>query len=599
MNLFAMFYPLNNTLFRTATVLLTLLLFSCTTADRPSVFPEALTEEHVLEHVRILGSDEFGGRSPGTIYEEKTVDYITSQFRAMGLEPGMPGGSYTQAVPLMGQSTRQASLSLTGPDGRRNLAFQDAFMAWPAHVQESVTVREAELVYVGYGIEAPEEDWDDFKGVDVSGKVLVFKNYNPVTYEDRFDGGNRLYYGRWTYKYEQAMAKGALGALIIHTDETAGYGWDVVRNSWSLERFFIFEEQDHDTAFEGWLTHQQSKALFEMAGMDLDEALAMAEDTDFRPVPLGNVTLDLDLSAQYRSIDGQNVVARLPGSDPELASEAVVFSAHHDHLGHGAAVNGDSIFNGAWDNASGVSLLLNLARMYSLEPESIRRSLYFVTVTAEESGLLGSRYFAENPPVPAGKISANINLDGTNIFGKTTDMVAIGYGRSDIDELLDEEANRLGRVIKPDQRPEQGLYYRSDHFSFARVGIPALYPNPGVDFVDKPENYHEQINEWRSLIYHTVHDRLHDWWDLSGAIEDLKLVYRVGMRIANADQMRSWSPGDEFEQARLDALSQAHSQLHYSLDTEHQDHANLHPAMDDAHDPASCSSAIATLANQR
>ncbi len=546
-----------------STIFTTLLLFTayaCGPTHDCGVLPGPISEEHILEHVEVIASDEFGGRTPGTVYEEMTVAYITGQFEALGVEPGMPDGSYTQAVPLMGQVTHNVRVSLQSGSDELHLAYQDDAMAWPAHVQESIDVQNAELIYVGYGIEAPEEDWDDFKGVDVSGNVLVFKNYNPVTYEDRFDGGNRLYYGRWTYKFEQAIEKGALGALIIHTDETAGYGWDVVRNSWSRERFFVFDDEEHNTEFSGWLTHDRSRQLFEMAGLNFDDMLEAAESPYFEPIPLTGVRINASMDAVYRSIDGQNVVGKIPGSDPELADEAVVFSAHHDHLGIGTPVEGDSIFNGAWDNASGVSLLLNLARLYQMEPEDIRRTLYFVTVTAEESGLLGSRYFAENPPIHAGKISANINLDATNIFGETKDFVAIGYGRSNIDDILAEEAENLGRIVKPDPRPEQGIYYRSDHFSFARVGIPALYPNPGTEYADKPDNYTEQVAEYRSKIYHTVHDRIHDWWDLSGAVEDLKLIYRVALRIANADEMRQWTPGDEFEDARIRALEEA-SQL--------------------------------------
>ena len=532
-------------------------VYSCGPTHDCGVLPGPLTEEHILEHIRVLASDEFGGRTPGTIYEEMTVTYLVNQFEKLGLEPGMPDGSYIQEVPLMGQATHNVTVSFDSGQNRVPLAYQDDVMAWPAHTQKSVDVNSAGLVYVGYGIEAPEEDWDDFKGVDVSGKVLVFKNFNPVTFEDRFDGGNRLYYGRWTYKFEQAARKGALGAFIMHTDETAGYGWDIVRNSWSRERFFIFDDKDMVTEFSGWLTHDRSRELFELAGLDLEEMLNAAENPDFRPVPLRNVRVNARMDAVYRSIDGKNVVGKIPGSDPVLADEAVIFSAHHDHLGIGAPVDGDSIFNGAWDNASGVSLMLNLARLYKLEPDKIRRTMLFAAVTAEESGLLGSRYLAENPPVPAGKISANINLDATNVFGQTEDFVAIGFGRSDIDDILSEEAPRLGRVVKPDPRPEQGIYYRSDHFSFARVGIPALYPNPGTEFVNKPANFNQQVSEYRTLIYHTVHDRIHDWWDLSGAMEDLKLIYRVALRIANDEDMRQWTPGDEFEGARKRALEEA------------------------------------------
>ncbi len=533
---------------------------ACSPTNNSDVLPGPISEQHILEHVEVLASDEFGGRTPGTVYEEMTVAYVISQFEDLGIEPGMTDGSFTQDVPLMGQVAHNVNVSLQSDNQQVPLAYLDDAMAWPAHTQQSVDVRDAEMIYVGYGIEAPEEDWDDFKGADVSGKVLVFKNFNPVTHEDRFDGGNRLYYGRWTYKFEQAAEKGALGALIIHTDETAGYGWDVVRNSWSRERLFVFEEEEPATQFNGWLTHERSRELFEMAGLNLQDMLDAAESPYFEPIPLTGVRIDASMDAVYRDIAGQNVVGKITGSDPELADEAVVFSAHHDHLGIGDPVDGDSIFNGAWDNASGVSLMLNLARLYQMEPEEIRRTLYFVSVTAEESGLLGSRYFAENPPVHAGRISANINLDATNIFGETKDFVAVGYGRSDIDEILAEEAERLGRIVKPDPRPEQGIYYRSDHFSFARVGVPALYPNPGTQFVDKPDNYNEQVAEYRNKIYHTVHDRIHDWWDLSGAVEDLKLIYHVALRIANADEMRQWTPGDEFEEARRRALEDA-SQL--------------------------------------
>ncbi|MGM0738154.1 MAG: M28 family peptidase [Bacteroidota bacterium] len=532
---------------------------ACGPTHNSGELPGPLSDEEVLQHIEVLASDEFGGRTPGTVYEEMTVAYITGQFQELGIEPGMPDGSYTQDVPLMGQTTQNVELSLHSGERQVPLAYQDEAMAWPAHIHEEVDVSDAELVYVGYGIVAPEEDWDDFKGTDVSGKILVFKNYNPITHGDLFDGGNRLYYGRWTYKFEQAIEQGALGALIIHTDETAGYGWDVVRNSWSRERLFVFNEEEPATRFNGWLTRERSQELFEMAGLNFQDMLDAAESPFFEPIPLTNVQMDASMTADYRSIKAQNVVGKIEGSDPVLADEAVVFSAHHDHLGIGSPVDGDSIFNGAWDNASGVSLLLNLGRLYQLEPNDIRRSLYFVTVTAEESGLLGSHYFAQNLPLHAGKISANINLDATNIFGKTEDFVAIGYGRSNIDDILMEEAEALGRTIKPDPRPEQGIYYRSDHFSFARVGIPALYPNPGTEYVDKPDDYSEQVAANRSKIYHSVHDEIHDWWDLSGAIEDFKLVYRVALRIANHDELRQWTPGDEFEEARRQALEDAQS----------------------------------------
>lgn len=514
-----------------------------------------MTAENLLEHVEYLADDELRGREPGTEGEQMTVDYIVEQFEQIGIEPGMEDGSYTQTVPLNGQNTTSAELTFSDngqPIGDYEYYYD--FMSWPARDQEHVSIEDAELVYVGYGIRAPEEDWDDFKDVDVSGKILVVKNYNPVTYEDRFEGGKRLYYGRWNYKFEQAIEEGALGALVIHTDETAGYGWDVVANSWNREMPNLDVTYDHEMELEGWLTQSTTEDIFDAAGHDFQEMLEMAEDPDFEPVTLEGITMDAEMEAEYSTTEGQNVVGMLPGNDPDIGEEAFIFSAHHDHLGVGEPVEGDSIYNGAWDNASGVSATIEMARSFKAMENQIARSVYFVTVTAEEGGILGSEYFADNMPVPAGRVTANFNLDSINIFGRTRDLEMVGFNRSEIDDYLFDAAERYDREIIPDQSPEQGLFYRSDHISFARIGIPAIFPKHGTEWLDYEESYSDTVAERTDRIYHTVHDRVYDWWDLRGAAEDNKLLFDAAYNIVNAAQMIHWLPGDEFEQARQQAI---------------------------------------------
>lgn len=544
--------------FHSPFILLLLLLFLFRSCDDATVhqldeIAKTITPERLMTHIEKLASDEMQGRLPGTEGEEKAVSYIISMFEEAGLEPGMPDGSFRQPVPLLGQTTDRNTANLAiSKNGNEILNFQYGaeFMAWPADQQEEIRIENAELVYVGYGIQAPEENWDDFKDVDVAGKILVVKNFNPVTHSEKFGGGIRLYYGRWGYKFEKARELGALGALIIFTDETAGYPWSVVENSWGRERFNLMVTPEYPMELEGWLNRNQSEALFQAAGLSLDDMLKKAENQDFSPVVLPNLRLSASLNASYRSINGTNVVGKITGSDPKLRDQAIVFSAHHDHLG----ANEQGIFNGAWDNASGTAQVIELARTLQKISGELKRSVYFVTVTAEEAGLLGSRYFAQNPPIHPGNMAANINLDSANIFGRTRDIVAIGYGRSTLDAVLRKEAERVGRIVKPDQNPEQGFYYRSDHFSFAHIGVPALYPNRGNEFLDYPENYLQQVLEKTSRIYHTIYDEVQDWWDLRGAAEDTQLIFHVTHRIANMEARPAWTPGDEFEAARLRAL---------------------------------------------
>ncbi len=535
-----------------------LLLAAC----QPTVTPETaqldITVESLKQHILVLADDSMQGRAPASPGEEKTVAYLISQFESMGLKPGN-NGSFIQEVPVLAQTTRRDATIMLRHRGRtvNSFEFGTDFVVSPYSAFTDIDIKDAELVYVGYGIQAPEENWDDFKGLDVKGKILVFKNSDPSSDPDKFAGTARLYYGRWSYKFEKAQELGALGALIVHTTPTAGYPWAVVQNSFGRERFTLIEENTGSpTQVQGWISSQASVAIFERAGLDLQKLMDSAESADFKPVSLGRTRLSINAVADTRTITLKNVIGVLPGSDATLKDEYVVFSAHHDHLGIAPTpVNGDSIYNGALDNASGISAFLNIARTFSKVPNHHHRSLLFVAVGGEESGLLGSNYFVANPTVAPNKMAANINIDGINIFGRTTDIVSVGFGKNTLDEVIQAEAAKVGRTVRPDAFPEQGFFYRSDHFAFAKIGVPAMYTNRGTDFIGKPEDYAANVAEdYTRNRYHAVGDEYNDSWDLSGAVEDVRLLFRVALNVANNPQMPSWYPGNEFEAARLKSL---------------------------------------------
>jgi len=525
---------------------------------------ETITEKSLMKPITKLSSDEFMGRATGTIGELKTVDYLVSQLEEYGLQGGAEDGGFVQDVPLVGQKTAQDAQVQIRENGNivHQFDYYSNFVAWPSNLEEEVTIDDAELVYVGYGIEAPEENWDDFKDTDVEGKILVVKNNDPSNDPDLFGGETRLYYGRYDYKYEKARELGAAGVLIVHTTPSAGYGWEVVANSWSRERFYLRGNEameDSPTKFNGWLTKQASANLFESAGLNLENQLEAAESRDFEPVPLRGLSLSLDLEAEYRQQDAQNVLGVIEGSNDRLKDEYLVFTAHHDHLGVTSPVKGDSINNGALDNAAGVSAVLNMARAYKEIQPQLKRSMLFLFVGAEEVGLLGSQYWAENPTVHPGKVTANINLDGMNVYGKTKDLVLIGYDRNSVSDVIEMVAEERGRVVKPDPHPDRGYFYRSDHFSLAKKGIPAIFPNPGTEFIDKPEGYSAMVDSLQDANYHNVNDEINTHWDLSGMKEDVRLFFDAGYRISNADEMQTWRQGNEFKQTRLDMIQDASS----------------------------------------
>lgn len=521
-----------------------------------------ITIESLMEPIEILSSDEFKGRGTGTAGEEKTVNYLVGKLKEYGIKGGTADSGYIQDVPLIGQKTDQDAQIEIERNGRTIHAFDyySDFMAWPSNLEEEVAIENAELVYVGYGIQAPEENWDDFKNTDVKGKILVVKNSDPAGSSELFKGETRLYYGRYDYKYEKARELGALGVLIIHTTPSAGYGWNVVANSWSRERFYLRNNEaikSSPTEFNGWLTKEASASLFASAGLDLEEQLRAAENRFFEPVELEGLRLNLNLSAAYSQKNAKNVLGVIEGTDEKLKDEYLIFTAHHDHLGITKAVEGDSINNGALDNAAGLSAVLNLARNYKKLQPQLKRSILFLFVGAEEVGLLGSKYWADHPTVHPGKVTANINLDGMNVYGKTKDMVLVGYGRNSVSDMIEKVAAEKGRTVKPDSHPDRGYFYRSDHFPLAKSGIPAVFPNAGTEFVDKPAGYLSTVDSLEAANYHTVNDEVNKYWDLSGMVQDVRLILDTGYRIINTTEMQRWDDGDEFKKTRLKMIEES------------------------------------------
>jgi Zn-dependent M28 family amino/carboxypeptidase len=437
-------------------------------------------------------------------------------------------------------------------------------VAWTKHVAETAGIDKSELVFVGYGVVAPEYDWDDFKGVDVKGKTIVVlvndpqvpDPADPAKLDSRtFNGKAMTYYGRWTYKYEEAARRGAAGALIVHETGPAGYPYAVVQGFLG-ERFDLVTPDKNmgRSNIEGWLSLDSAKEIFKMAGQDFDALKKQAVSREFKPVPLG-LTASVAVRNTMRTVESRNVLAKLEGSDPALKDEYVVYSAHWDHLGVATPVDGDKIYNGALDNASGVGSLMEIARAFTAVRPAPRRSVLFLMVTAEEQGLLGSQYYSVTPVYPLEKTAANINLDGANQWGRTKDVTVIGMGASDLDDYLRDAAAEQGRTLRPDPEAEKGFYYRSDHFNFAKQGVPALYTDTGVEFVGRPAEYSQQKrDEYTNNDYHKPSDQIKPDWDLSGAVEDAQLLLAVGYRVANADKLPEWKPGNEFKAKRDEML---------------------------------------------
>jgi Zn-dependent M28 family amino/carboxypeptidase len=526
-----------------------LLLVALAPCQAPSPTP-SISKNELFAHVRFLADDALEGRLPGSRGDALARLYISAQLQAAGCEPGVDG-AWNQPVPILGiTSAVTKTLTAHGSGGVLALQAPDEFTAVAGNPDATAAWDGAELVFVGFGITAREQQWDDFGAFDVKGKVLLVMNDDPADDPNRFAGKARLYYGRWTYKYEEAARRGAIGAIVIHTTPSAGYPFQVIQATHGRENFWLpFTKGEPTLAIRSWISEDAAKKVCTLAGRDLDALCAASSKAPQPPVPLG-VTLDLTIANNVREIQSANVVGVMRGSDAALRDEYVVVTAHFDHLGVGRPRGNDAIYNGAVDNASGCAGMLALARAWGSLPQRPRRSALFVSVTAEESGLLGSQFFATHPTVPQQALVADFNVDGLNVWGRTHDIEFIGYGKNSLSALADEVAKERGRRIAPDSEPDKGLFYRSDHFSFARIGVPSAYFKAGKDFLDRPEERRRMMASFTTVHYHQPTDELAPWWNLDGAVEDLDVLLACMVRTANNDARPTWTPGDEFAKVR-------------------------------------------------
>ena len=529
--------------------------------ELPAGFNDAsvtIVADNLLADVSRLASDEFEGRGPGSDGDRAARTYLAERLAEMGYEPLFDDGSYEQTVKIIGLTANApADWSFTTENGSSvSYRFADEYMIVAGVQEPRVAVTDAEVVFVGYGIQAPEENWDDFKGADLKDKVLLMLNDDPDWEPDLFAGERKLSYGRWDYKYASAARQGAAGAIIVHTTESAGYPWQVVRASNIGEQFELVAGDEPRTLFNGWLTWEGSKALAELGGHDLEALIESARSRDFQPVPLG-VTTSIDLGVDVHPSFTANVSGILHGSDPELAHEMVVLSAHHDHFGIGEPdATGDTIYNGALDNGVAMSQALAVAGAFASLPERPRRSILVFFPAVEEQGILGSKYFAGSGAVHPGRMVTNINFELGNVWGKTSDVIIYGLGKSELDDWLAAAAKTQNRTIRGEQDVKAGWFYRSDQISFARIGVPAIWFKSGVDFIGREPGWGEtQYAEWIQYKYHQPSDEVSEDWIFDGLVEDAQLGFMLAAAVATADVTPTWYAGDEFEATRQEALA--------------------------------------------
>ncbi|MBY4599656.1 M28 family peptidase [bacterium BD-1] len=529
-------------------------------------FGPEISAEDFAAHVKVLSSDEFGGRAPGTDGEQKTADYLVAQFQRLGLQPGN-GDSWFQEVPMVvttaDEATSTAAITLGGAE--TPLAFGDQMALGTRTAQQEVFVKGSEMVFVGYGVNAPEAGWNDYAGLDVAGKTVVILVNDPGFHagdESLFSGKKMTYYGRWTYKFEEAARQGASAALIIHDDAGAGYGWDVVKNSWSGAQYDLPTSADPEPRLplQGWITGEVAAKLFADAGLDLEAMRAAANKPGFKAVPLGGATFTAKLNSSISQASSRNILAKLPGT--ERPDEAIVYTAHWDHLGDHSLTHGgdkaaagaegeDHVYNGAIDNATGVAGVLEIAEAFTVQDPKPARSLVFLLVTLEESGLLGSKYYAANPVIPLKDTVAVVNLDAMSVVGPTKDFVVIGLGNSELDDVLKPIADAQGRVLVEEDGVEKGFFFRSDHFSFAKFGVPALYAKGGIDHVEKGVEYGREVqSHYTNVAYHKPADEFDPNWDLRGVVQDLQALYGVGRELAGNEAWPNYVEGNAFKAAR-------------------------------------------------
>ncbi len=524
--------------------------------DEPVNIPEAvlaaIDSTSLSRHIQYLSSDELEGRGTGTRGEQLAVDYIAEQMRQAGLQPAGDDGTFFQAVPLLGSTPRPQTPLVLKHENEQALSLdfiEDYTVSTDLEATEVSTT--GQLVFVGYGIDAPAYDWHDFKNVDVTDKIIIsFVNDPPPTDEEPnlFQADTMTYYGRWTYKYEEARRRGAKGMLLIHTTPTASYPFTVLSNTAASEQVQLATPPGNPLEMKGWITEESARQLARMAGTTLEAWFEAAGNRDFQPQILP-ITASIDVNYDVRRFNGTNVIGKLPGQT--RPDEAIVYTAHHDHLGIGEPVDGDSIYNGAVDNATGVAMLLELADAFNSLPEAPQRSVLFVSLSAEEHGLLGAEHYAREPHLPMAQTVANINVDSGNIYGRTTDIVGIGAERSDMLHLLRIAASAENLTVTPDNRPNAGIFFRSDQLAFARSGVPAVYLKTGSSFEGQPADYFEQVNDrYNNNDYHQPSDEFDPNWPLGGLIQQTRVAFRVGYQLANSDFKPQWKPGEAFGQAR-------------------------------------------------
>jgi Zn-dependent M28 family amino/carboxypeptidase len=515
----------------------------------------SFTEAGFEAHLKTLASDEFMGRMPFTEGETKTLAYLEDEIKKIGLEPAN-GDSYLQEVPLVEiTTTTAATMTVKSQKGGLTLEGLKEYVIWtPRPDQEEIKLENEELVFAGYGVVAPEKNWNDYEGLDVKGKVVLVLVNDPDfgTTDSTFKGNTMTYYGRWTYKFEEAARQGAKGCIVIHDDVPAGYGFWVVQNSWNASKLYLDNRGKENVVCDaiGWVSQPAAKRLFEAAGIDYAEAVARAHKQGFKPEPM-NLNLSLSMTVKAKYDKSYNVVAKITGTTQP--DEYLIYSTHWDHLGIGKAdEKGDTIYNGALDNASGSAGQLEIAKAFLSLKNKPARTVVFTWVTAEEQGLLGSEYYAQNPLYPKEKTVANINIDGVNPNGKTNDIVVVGEGQSELEDYLIEEAKRVGRYVAPEPNPVAGYYFRSDHFNFAKVGIPALYTGEGIDNVEKGKEFGKQLqDDYVAKYYHKPSDEYNtELFKLDGSIEDIKILFNVGKRISMEKTWPQWKATSEFKPIR-------------------------------------------------
>lgn len=560
-NAFSSLFPTHLLVFNVLLVLSALVVIGgCSPESESSsvdtLLKQAIEESDLREHVRTLASDEFGGRMPFTEGEEKTLQYLKNAFKTSGLEPGN-GESYFQAVPLVEiDAVPDETMTIEGGGEPIELRYREDFVALTRRVTDRIEVSESELIFCGFGIVAPEHDWNDYAGVDMTGKTAVVLVNDPgfgTTDSTFFKGNTMTYYGRWTYKYEEAARQGAEGVIIVHNTAPAGYAWNVVQSSWTGEALYLKSEDGNQSrcAFEGWVSQQAARQLMKQA--NIENYLGQARKSGFRPIPMG-LTVNLTMDVTYQEATSQNVIAKRTGS--ERSDEYIIYSAHWDHIGVGKPVAGDSIYNGALDNASGTAVMLEIAEAFSQLPEAPERTVIFLAVTAEEQGLLGSAYYAENPIYPVNQTVANINMDGIHFRGPMKDLTIVGYGQSELDDYAEEVAKEQGRYVMPDPNAEKGYFFRSDHFSFAKVGIPALYASGEYEQAEQGVEWTQaKMDEWTQRDYHQPSDEyIESEWNMAGMVQDAHLLFKVGYQLSNEKTFPEWKPGSEFKAIREQSL---------------------------------------------